>query len=180
MDVSWILLGMPGSGKSSIGRALALRAGRAFLDTDALIERRLGRRVSDVFRVYGEAAFRDHETAALKSLSPGLQIVSCGGGIVLREENWVEMRRLGVTAFLDVAENVLADRLSEGRRKRPLLADADWRDRLGDLYRDRRCAYLRADLHLELTGLSIDECVESALEKLTAADGGLHRGCQVE
>jgi len=170
MTVSWILLGMPGAGKSSIGKAIAARACRAFVDTDALIERRLGRRIPELFRIYGESAFRDHETAILRSLQPGAEVIACGGGIILRDENWAEMRRIGVTAFLDVEESVLASRLSTARRKRPLLAAEDWPARLNDLYRSRREAYLRADLRLDLAGLGIEESADLAWRELDAAE----------
>ena len=170
MVTSWILLGMPGSGKSSIGRSLAARTGRAFLDTDVLIEQRFGRRISEIFRVYGEGAFRDHETSVLRALGASDAVLATGGGIVSREENWSQMRRIGITAFLDVDAQELARRLESGRRKRPLLADDDWQDRLGALCRDRREAYLQADLRLVRGGLDLEGCVDLALREFQAAE----------
>lgn len=180
MVSSWILLGMPGSGKSSIGKALAARTGRTFLDTDLLIERRFGRRISEIFRVYGEDAFRDHETAVLRATAASQAVIATGGGIVLREENWREMRRIGITAFLDVEPRTLAERLEKGRRKRPLLANEDWQDRLFELCRARRAAYLHADLRLVLGELCIDDCVALALREFVAAERRKARGGQAE
>ena len=121
MERGWILLGMMGAGKSSIGRNLAEASHRPFLDTDLLLQNRLGRPVSQIFQVYGEATFRDHETSILRNLEPEPVVLATGGGIVLREENWTEMRRLGITVFLDAAFETLTERLARSKKKRPLL-----------------------------------------------------------
>src|SRR5690349_9779443 len=100
MERCWILLGMMGAGKSAVGRALAELSGREFVDTDLLLQQRLGRPISQLFAVYGEDAFRDHETSILRSLEPLPVVLATGGGIVVREENWSELRRLGTTIYL--------------------------------------------------------------------------------
>src|SRR3954464_1775303 len=91
MERCWILVGMMGAGKTSLGRSLAGLSGREHLDTDHLLQRRLGRPIPQLFNIYGEATFRDHETSILKGLEPGPSVISTGGGIVLRPVNWVEM-----------------------------------------------------------------------------------------
>ena len=78
MERCWILVGMMGAGKTSVGRALAERSGRPFRDTDLMLQTRFGRPVSQIFRVYGESTFRDHETSILRSLEPEACILSTG------------------------------------------------------------------------------------------------------
>src|SRR5450631_3409697 len=75
MERCWILVGMMGVGKSAVGRELAVRTGREFVDTDQMLQNRLGRPISQLFQIYGESAFRDHETAILKSIVPSLAVV---------------------------------------------------------------------------------------------------------
>lgn len=137
---------MMGSGKSTVGRELARLSDRSFADTDAILQARFGRPIDKVFALYGEDAFRRHETSVLKSLQPGAQVLATGGGIVLREENWVEMRRLGLVIFIEVPFEVLAGRLDISKRKRPLLQVEDWRRRLESLYEQRLPLYRRADV----------------------------------
>ena len=130
----------------------------------------MGRRVAEIFRVYGEDTFRDHESAVLRTMQPTGAVLATGGGIVLREDNWREMRRLGVTAFLDVDPAALVRRLGAGRRKRPLLAFDDWEERLAGMCALRRGAYLQADVRLALGDLDLDGWVASAERELLEAE----------
>ncbi|MBS1712852.1 MAG: shikimate kinase [Armatimonadetes bacterium] len=116
-----------------------------FLDTDVLLERRLGRPIRQWFQIYGETAFREHEHLVLAEMTEEEGVLATGGGIVLREDNWAEMHRLGVVVFLDVLPEVLKERLRTTKRKRPLLEHADWEERFDSLLTQRRDLYLRAD-----------------------------------
>ncbi|MBX3117805.1 MAG: shikimate kinase [Fimbriimonadaceae bacterium] len=142
----WILIGMMGSGKSSVGRQLAEISGRPFEDTDMLLERRFGRTVSQIFKVYGEEAFRGHETSVLKSLTPQDCVLATGGGIVMRDANWDEMRRLGTVIYLRADLSRLTNRLEQSKRKRPLLMVEDWEGKLSDLIDQRAHLYEKADI----------------------------------
>jgi shikimate kinase len=168
MKGCWILLGMMGAGKSTVGKALAELEDREFLDTDALLQARLGRPIAQIFSIYGEDTFRDHETSILRSLEPGPSIVSTGGGIVLREENWEEMRRLGTTIFLDCTPETLIDRLERSKRKRPLLQVEDWQDRLRALLAQRLPLYRRADITISMDAFDIDDAALRVQEVLRA------------
>ena len=91
-----VLAGMPGSGKTTVGRELAALSGKPFVDLDAEIVKRAGKPIPDVFAQEGEGAFRDLETEVLKeACARGGQIIATGGGAVLREENRAAMRRTG-------------------------------------------------------------------------------------
>ena len=115
------IIGMPGSGKSSLGRRVASNLGLPFIDTDQRIEQSVGCSTSDIFAHYGEQAFRNAETNMLIELSREQgSIVSTGGGLVLRDVNREIMRNTGVIVLLDrPLEEIMGDiKLN----RRPLLA----------------------------------------------------------
>jgi shikimate dehydrogenase len=97
-----VLTGMPGSGKTTVGRLLAEKTGRDFYDIDAEIVKQTGMEITEIFKTRGENAFRDIETETAKRLSTlsGV-VISCGGGTVLRDENVNALRRNGVIFFID-------------------------------------------------------------------------------
>ena len=168
MERTWILVGMMGAGKSSIGRLLAERAGRDFVDTDNLLVRRLGRSIPQIFSLYGEQAFRDHETSILRGLAPEAFVLATGGGTVLRSENWAELHRLGTTIYLQASASTLVERLERTRTRRPLLAADDWTQRIEAILRDRHAIYRNADLTVAVDGMTADETTEAILRAVTA------------
>ena len=112
------LIGYRGTGKSTVGRILADRLGRTFLDADSEIEARAGRSIRSIFQESGEAVFRDWEERTLGELISAFPdaIVATGGGAVLREANRRLIRGLGFVAWLRAEPSVLATRLeSDGR-----------------------------------------------------------------
>lgn len=117
--------GMPGSGKSSVGRLLAGILGNGYIDLDEWIGLKTGIPVDKWFAQYGEAAFRVVESVHLKELVDvgGDLVIGCGGGTPCFSKNAQLMNESGLTCFLDVPIEVLALRLSEieERKKRPLL-----------------------------------------------------------
>jgi shikimate kinase len=170
MNRSWVLIGMMGAGKSSIGRALAELTGRDFLDTDLMLQHRLGRPIPQIFQVYGEEAFRDHETSVLRSLQPGEHVLSTGGGIVLRPANWVEMRRLGTTIYLKSSVEDLIARLEASKKKRPLLQVEEWPERVRELLVKRESLYLQADIVVDLDGEDIATSAQRVLKFIQEDD----------
>ena len=115
------LVGMPGSGKSTVGPVLAERLGVPFVELDAEIERADGRTVREIFERYGEARFRELEAAALTDAAArDPSVVSCGGGVVLEPANRVTLRATGVVVFLSVPLDVLASRVAPAE-DRPLI-----------------------------------------------------------
>jgi shikimate kinase len=132
---------MPGSGKSTVGRHLARQLGRAFVDTDHVIEQRIGMPVRDYFEVHGEAAFRDLEGEVLAELAAAPDsVLATGGGAVLRAANRDVLRALRRVIYLRSTPEELYRRLRHDTQ-RPLLQVADPLKRLRDLYRERDPLY---------------------------------------
>lgn len=100
-----VLTGMPASGKTTVGRALALKLGREFYDTDVLIEKKTGKKISDIFAECGEAGFRDIESDVVRHTANTVTgaVIATGGGAILREENVHALKRSGRIYFLDRA-----------------------------------------------------------------------------
>ena len=115
------LVGMPGSGKSTVGRELAGRFGVPFVDLDVEIERASGSSVSQIFAQRGEAGFRALEAQALLDASMhDPSVVACGGGVVLEPANRIALRSTGICVFLDVPLTELRRRV-EPAADRPLI-----------------------------------------------------------
>ena len=140
MNANLYLYGAPGSGKSTYGRHLAAQKAMPFVDLDAEIEKRTGRRISEIFAQEGEAAFRVLEKAELKCVSatPG-QIVALGGGALLDAEARQVAEATGRVIFLECPEEELLRRVS-ATQGRPLLA-GDAAERLRRLLVARRAHY---------------------------------------
>ena len=138
------LVGMPGSGKSTVGRHLARRLGLPFFDSDHLIEQRLGCSIRDYFAREGEAAFRDVEQEVLASLARGPSaVVATGGGAVLREANRRCLREAGQVIYLRSTPEELYRRVKHDTA-RPLLQVADPLARLRAMHAERDPLYREA------------------------------------
>jgi shikimate kinase len=134
------LVGMPGSGKSTVGREVAGRLGVPFVDLDEEIERRSGASVSQIFASDGEAGFRALEARALVDASRrDPSVVACGGGVVLEPANRITLRNTGTCVYLNVPLGVLEERV-EPAADRPLIrAEGDLERLLAEregLYRE--------------------------------------------
>jgi shikimate kinase len=137
------LVGMPGSGKSTVGRQLARQLGLNFVDSDTVIEQRLGMPIRDWFAQQGEEAFRDIEQAVIDELSQVDGVVlATGGGSVLRPSNRNALHSRCHAFYLRSSPDDLFRRLRHDTQ-RPLLQVQDPLKRLRDLYRDRDPLYRR-------------------------------------
>ena len=159
---------MMGAGKSSVGRALAELSGREFMDTDLLLQHRFGRPVHQIFDVYGEDAFRQHETSILKSIEPCFAVLATGGGIVMRDANWTQLRRIGTTIYLRASTETIIARLNASKKKRPLLMADAWPERVIGLLEKRTPLYEQADILVEVDS---DDVVNVAKRVLKAVEG---------
>lgn len=146
------LVGLPGAGKSAVGRRLAQRLQLPFIDSDDLIERRIGCSIRDYFEREGEQSFRDLEQTVIAELAASAQgIVSTGGGSVLREANRVQLRTNFHVIYLHSSPEDLFRRLRHDV-KRPLLQVADPLGRLHELYSARDPLYREAAHDVVETG----------------------------
>ncbi len=125
MDI--VLIGLPGSGKSVVGRRLAHRHGATLIDLDARIEAGAGRSISELFEDEGEAGFRARERAAIADLGPAdpapdvRRVISTGGGAVVDPRNRWALYRGRITVWLDGRPEVIAQRLRRSPNVRPLI-----------------------------------------------------------
>lgn len=135
------LVGLPGSGKSTVGRQLARRLQRPFFDSDHVIEERLGCSIREFFEREGEDRFRDIEEAVLDELTQIPKVVvSTGGGAVVRPATRQRLRERGKVVYLNSAPEEIYRRLRHDQN-RPLLQVADPLARLRDLYASRDPLY---------------------------------------
>ena len=152
-----VLIGMPSSGKSTVGRILAEKVGEEFIDTDELITKKINMPIKDFFALYGEEKFREVETEVIREIAGrGGLVISTGGGAVLRKENLINLRYNGNILFIDRPLNMLISTDS-----RPLSSD---RMALENLYMTRYPIYTDAcNIHIEAIGTPI-EIAENILE----------------
>ncbi len=135
------LVGLPGAGKSTLGRQLARRLRKPFVDADTELEKRLGVSIPTIFEIEGEAGFRDREEGVLAELTVLSNVVlSTGGGAVLRPGNRQRLRDNGTVIYLHAEPVTLWARIRHSRN-RPLLQTSDPLARLADLYRQRDALY---------------------------------------
>lgn len=164
------LVGMPGSGKSTVGRQLARRLGLPFFDSDALIEQRLGCSIREYFAREGEAAFRDVEQQVIADLAAGPDaVVATGGGAVLREANRQKLREAGRVIYLRSSPEELHRRVRHDTQ-RPLLQVADPLGRLRSLHAERDPLYREAaHFHIETGRPSVPMLVNMIIMQLELA-----------
>jgi shikimate kinase len=144
------LVGMMGSGKTTVGRVVAAQADRPFRDVDLIVAERLGASIPELWRRDGEATFRAIESAIIEELAAGDgAVISTGGGVVLLEANRRAMRRTGTVIWLQADAGVLASRVG-GSLDRPVLAGGG-EARLAELLEERRGAYEAAAHHTVTT-----------------------------
>jgi len=164
---SIFLVGMAGAGKSTIGRLLARRLDREFVDLDHALETRCGVRITDIFEIEGEAGFRRREAQLLDECTQrrGL-VLATGGGAVLAPENRQRLRSRGTVVYLRVALKELTRRL-EHDRARPLLQGADPKERIRSLLQAREPLYADvAHMTLDTGPMPANKVVRTLLAEL--------------
>jgi shikimate kinase len=155
------LVGMPGSGKSTVGPELARRLGVPFVELDEQIERAAGSSVREIFDTDGEARFRELEAAALVDVaSHDPSVVSCGGGVVLEPANRVTLRATGEVVFLSVPLEVLRERVRPAADRPLIRAEGD----LERLFGDREPLYREFAAHVVDASGPVEE-VAAAIEQ---------------
>jgi shikimate kinase len=164
---------MPGSGKSTVGRHVARQIGLPFIDTDHVIEQRIGCSIRDYFETQGEAAFRDVEQAVIDEVTQlDAYVVATGGGAVLRDVNRLVLRERSTVVYLRSTPEDLARRLRHDTH-RPLLQQGGGADplrRLRGLFQERDPLYRRtAHFVIETGRPSVHALVNMVLMQLELA-----------
>lgn len=160
-----VLIGLMGAGKTTVGRLLAERLQRSFVDTDAVVEAEAQVTVAQIFAADGERDFRRREAAAVRHVAALRgQVIAVGGGAVLDPGNVTQLRATGDLVLLDADPSTLAVRVETGDR-RPLLDDGDATERLAQLRDARAAAYAGAAKHVvDTSGRTPDEVVALILD----------------
>lgn len=160
-DKNIILVGFMGAGKSAVGKALSGKLSLNFYDSDEVIEARAGMAISDIFQSFGERYFREMEHKVIRDLlKQGPIIISTGGGAVMDRSLLDLMLSCGIVIYLDASIDTLYERLEGSTDHRPMLHDNDLKDRISQLYIQRRPLYNRAHYTINTNNKSIYEVAE--------------------
>ena len=159
-----VLTGFMGTGKSSVGQAVAQKLGRSFIDMDTLIVQRAGMSITRIFEQRGEAAFRQMEGEVCRELceQQGL-VIATGGGALVDAANRTLMLECGCVICLDCQPDRILERIGHGA-SRPMLWGDDPLERLRSLLQERRPAYAEIPLHVDTTYRTLDQTVAKVLK----------------
>ena len=170
-DYNIVLIGFMGTGKSTVSELLKRRFAMDVVEMDQIIAERQGMSISDIFATYGEEYFRDLETNLLIEMqSKKNMVISCGGGVPMRERNVVEMKKNGRVVLLTAKPETILNRV-KNNHDRPLLEGNKNVDFIADLMEKRREKYqTAADIVIETDGKSGLEICEELVKKLRTLD----------
>jgi len=155
-----------GTGKSTVGRRLAHRLNRKFIDTDTEIESVTGKTVAQIFARYGVVRFRSEEALLVKKLAlqEGL-VISTGGGMVLNPENVRLLKKNGVLIGLTASPEIIFNRV-KNKKSRPLLAKGNLKEQVEDLLKERQGAYDVAEYTVDTGVFPQEEVIEMIVRYL--------------
>jgi shikimate kinase len=154
-----VLIGLMGSGKTTVGEALAQKLGYEFLDTDKVIEQELNMTINEIFKTKGENYFRSLEVDIVKTFENlSNMVISTGGGIVKNHKNLKRLKKNGVVFYLKATAETLFNRVKE-QKNRPLLNNEAPLYALQKLLKEREGEYKKANITIETDKKSVDEIV---------------------
>ena len=157
-------------GKSAVGRNLAKRLRRRFVDLDHSIEKTAGMKVKEIFAVKGEPYFRELEKQTLAEiLKTDGQIIATGGGVITDDDNLALLRERTILVGLTASIDTLLARAANGA-KRPLLKGANRRERVAELMQQRESKYAQAHFIVDTSELTLEQVVDQIVAKLGAQD----------
>jgi shikimate kinase len=166
MTHNLILTGFMGTGKSTVGRLLAKHLNYTFLDLDALIVEKVGQSINTIFTNQGEDYFREVESSVLRDvLQQSSQVVSTGGGAVIRLGNRELMQKSGVVVNLTATPETILQRLHLDE-DRPLLRNSKSLAQIQKLLMDRELFYAEADIRIDTDGKNVEDVVRDILNFL--------------
>lgn len=159
-----VLVGFMGTGKTAVGKLLAQKLKREFLETDDAIEKKEGISIAEIFEKKGEPYFRKIEKEVVKEVSQkeGL-VISAGGGAIIDEGNFKNLKKNGIIVCLEASPDVILKR-TKGNTCRPLLNVSDPKKKVEELLEKRAPFYKKADHHINTDNLAIEEVVEKIMK----------------
>ncbi len=168
MKTNIALIGFMGTGKAAVGKRLAEKLGKEFIELDALMEQKAGKSIPDIFRQDGEIAFREMEIEATKEVAGRKNaVIACGGGVVLNKINIGRLKRESVIVYLTASPEVILRRTTTDRTERPLLKVDNRALHIKELLKFRRPFYERAaDVTINTSRLSVNSVVVRIIERL--------------
>ena len=163
---NYFLIGFMGAGKSTIAAELVKRTGKKLVEMDSQIVEEQGMTINEIFAQYGEPKFRDIESDLVKRIAnEGNTIVSCGGGVVVREENTKVMKSSGKIIFLTATPETIYERVKDGN-DRPILNGHMNVEYIAELMEKRRALYeAAADVKVATDNKNVDEICDEILNK---------------
>ena len=168
MKTSIALIGFMGTGKTAVGKALAARLGREFIELDSLIEQKAGKSLPEIFQQDGEIGFRELEIEAAKEVADKKNaIIACGGGLVLNKINIDRLRKECIIVYLTASPGVILKRTSDDKNERPLLTAPDRASQIKELLKFRQPFYERAaDIKIDTSKLNTDSVAERIIKRV--------------
>ena len=165
-----VLVGFMGTGKSAVGRRVAALAAAPFLEMDAELERRAGKSISRIFAEDGEPAFRDQEAQLAEEWGRKQgAVISCGGGVVLREANLRALQANGLLVCLTARPDVILARTARAA-KRPLLAGDNPEQKIRDLLAARAPLYAQIPVRIDTSDADLDTLADRVLDAWAAGN----------
>jgi shikimate kinase len=167
MSKNIVLIGLMGSGKTSVGKLLAKKLGKKFVDTDEIIELETGKTINQIFAHDGEPFFRKTESEIIQKISQNQdQVISTGGGCVENPVNIDNLKKAGIVFYLKATPEELFDRI-KNENTRPLLKTDNPLLILEKLLHKREKFYAQADVIIDTVNKKPDEIVDEIMEKVT-------------
>jgi len=167
MKTSIALIGFMGTGKTVVGKAVAEKLGKDFVELDVLIEQKAGKPISEIFQQDGEVAFRELEIEVIKRVTENKkQVIACGGGVILNKINIDRLKKDSVIVYLTASPKVILERVSDDE-ERPLLQVTNPALTIQELLRFRKPFYEQAaDIRIDTSKLDINAVTEQIINKV--------------
>jgi len=168
MKTNVALIGFMGVGKTAVGKALAEKLSREFIELDTLIEQKAGKSIPEIFQQNGEVAFRELEIEVTKEVSRNKNLViACGGGLVLNKINIDRLRESSIIVYLTASPRAILNRIPSEGEERPLLNTPNKALAIQELLRFRKPFYERAaDIKINTSKLDTDAVAEQIISRL--------------
>ena len=168
MKTNIALIGFMGTGKTAVGKVLAGKLNRKFIELDTLIKQRAGKSIPEIFQQGGEVVFRELEIEVTKEIARQENlIIACGGGVVLNKINTDRLKKNSVIVYLIASPEVILKRTLSEEEIRPLLNVSDRASEIRELLRFRKPFYERAaDIKINTSKLDTDAVAEQIITKL--------------